>query len=75
MKNWRQLSNSRESDQMAGQTLITMMANGFGFCLGNYLGGVLQDTLGLQSMLIFAMAVTLVGALIGVCTYKFMKED
>ena len=64
-----------ESDQMAGQTLITMMANGFGFCLGNYLGGVLQDTLGLQSMLIFAMAVTLVGALIGVCTYKFMKED
>ena len=64
-----------ESDQMAGQTLITMMANGFGFCLGNYLGGVLQDTLGLQSMLIFAMVVTLVGALIGVCTYKFMKED
>lgn len=31
-----------EADQMAGQTLITMMANGFGFCLGNYLGGVLQ---------------------------------
>jgi hypothetical protein len=26
-------------------------------------------------MLIFAMVVTLVGALIGVCTYKFMKED
>ena len=63
-----------EADQMAGQTLITMMANGFGFCLGNYLGGVLQDTLGLTSMLIFAMIVTLIGALIGVYTYKFMKD-
>ena len=63
-----------ESDQMAGQTLITMMCNGFGFCLGNFLGGLLQDTLGLTSMLIFAMIVTLAGALIGVFTYKTIKD-
>lgn len=64
-----------EKDQMAGQTLITMMCNGFGFCLGNFLGGLLQDTLGLQSMLIFAMIITLAGALCGLFTYKFIKDE
>ena len=52
------------SDQAMGQTMTTVMTNGFGSTIGNVAGGVLQDTLGINSMYIFACGMTVLGALV-----------
>lgn len=49
------------SDQAMGQTMTTVMTNGFGSTIGNVAGGVLQDTLGINSMYIFACGMTVLG--------------
>ena len=51
-----------EADGMLGQTLIAIMTSGFGSMAGNYLGGRLQDTLGLDAMFVYAAACTVIGA-------------
>ena len=53
-----------KEDQIMGQTLLGMMTTGLGSMLGNVVGGILQDAFGLSSMLIFAMLMTVIGALI-----------
>lgn len=53
-----------ESDQMMGQTMIGMMTTGLGSALGNICGGVLQDILGLNSMIIFVCFMTVIGFVI-----------
>lgn len=53
-----------KEDQVMGQTLQGIMTTGLGSMLGNILGGVLQDTLGLNAMLIFAIGMTVIGSLI-----------
>lgn len=53
-----------KEDQIMGQTLLGMMTTGLGSMLGNVVGGILQDTFGLSSMLVFAMTMTVIGALI-----------
>ena len=50
--------------QFMGQTLLGMMTTGLGSMLGNVVGVILQDAFGLSSMLIFAMLMTVIGALI-----------
>ena len=52
------------SDQAMGQTMTTVLTNGFGSTIGNVAGGVLQDTLGIGSMYTFACGMTVLGALI-----------
>ena len=59
-----------EPDQMMGQTLIGMMTTGLGCSLGNICGGVLQDALGLNSMLIFACSLTVIGVIIMFVTLR-----
>lgn len=51
-----------EADGMLGQTLIAIMTSGFGSMAGNYLGGRLQDTLGLETMFAYAAVCTVIGA-------------
>lgn len=51
-----------EADGMLGQTLIAIMTSGFGSMAGNYLGGRLQDTLGLEAMFAYAAVCTVIGA-------------
>lgn len=51
-------------EQMMGQTMIGIMTTGVGSAVGNVLGGLLQDWFGLSSMLIFACAMSLLGAAI-----------
>lgn len=50
-------------DQAMGQTLTTVMTNGIGSTVGNMAGGILQDTLGIGSMYVFACGATVLGAL------------
>lgn len=50
--------------QMSGQTMIGIMTTGIGSTIGNVFGGILQDTFGLNSMLIFACILTLLGVII-----------
>ena len=59
-----------ESDQMMGQTMIAMMSTGLGSSIGNIFGGILQDSLGLNSMLIFVCGLTLIGCFIMFMTLK-----
>ena len=51
-------------DQIMGQTMIGMMTSGCGSMIGNVVGGVLQDTIGLSAMYVFALICTSIGALI-----------
>ena len=51
-------------DQAMGQTLTTVITNGVGSTIGNMAGGVLQDTLGIDSMYLFACGATALGALV-----------
>ena len=53
-----------KEDQVMGQTLQGIMTTGLGSMLGNILGGVLQDALGLNAMLVFAIGMTVIGSLI-----------
>lgn len=59
-----------ENDQMMGQTMIAMMSTGLGAAIGNIFGGILQDTFGLNSMLIFVGILTILGFLIMFFTLK-----
>ena len=45
-----------------GQTLTTVITNGIGGTRGNITGGILQDTLGIGSMYVFACGATVLGA-------------
>ncbi len=49
-------------DQAMGQTLTTVITNGIGGTIGNMAGGILQDTLGIGSMYVFACGATVLGA-------------
>ncbi|MCF0114645.1 MAG: MFS transporter, partial [Erysipelotrichaceae bacterium] len=60
--------------QIMGQTFIAVMSSGFGSTIGNILGGFLQDAYGLQSMLLFSIAITILGAIIVLGAIKFIKE-
>lgn len=60
----------KEEHQMMGQTMIGMMSTGLGSSVGNVFGGVLQDTLGLNSMLIFAGSMTVMGAIVMFITLR-----
>ena len=62
--------NLDAKDQLAGQTLIGIMTSGIGSTLGNVLGGILQDTFGLDYMFMFIYIVTITGALIIFTTKK-----
>lgn len=53
-----------ESDQMMGQTMIAIMSTGLGSSIGNIFGGIFQDYFGLNSMMIFACIMTLIGFII-----------
>ena len=53
-----------KEDQVMGQTLQGIMTTGLGSMLGNILGGVLQDALGLNAMFVFAIGMTVIGSLI-----------
>lgn len=53
--------NLEPKDQVMGQTLIIMMTSGFGAMIGNLLGGVLQDTFGLNGMYVFVYILTIFG--------------
>lgn len=64
----------REEHQVMGQTLIAMMTTGFGSTIGNVVGGFLQDSLGLSSMLYFSMGITVVGFVIALFTLKVLKQ-
>lgn len=57
-----------KEDQVMSQTLQGIMTTGLGSMLGNVLGGVLQDALGLNAMLVFAIVMTVIGSLILVGT-------
>jgi len=51
-------------DQMMGQTMIGIMTTGIGSTIGNVLGGILQDTFGLSSMLVFACLMTFTSVIV-----------
>ena len=51
-------------DQIMGQTMIGMMTSGCGSMIGNVVGGILQDTIGLSAMYVFALICTSIGALV-----------
>ena len=61
-------------DQMMGQTMIGIVTTGVGSTIGNVLGGVLQDTFGLSSMLTFACVMTIICVLTVFTTIKKVKE-
>lgn len=73
-------SHLSKSDQMMGQSMITMMTTGFGSTLGNIVGGILQDSLSLASMLLFARILTGVGTVVVLITVfgssikKYLQE-
>lgn len=50
------------ADEMLGQTFIAVMTTGIGSSVGNFAGGILQDSLGLGAMLGFALVVTFAGS-------------
>lgn len=56
--------NLAPQDQVMGQAMIGIITSGFGATVGNIMGGVLQDTLGLGAMYIFACSLTVIGAAI-----------
>ena len=57
-----------KQDQVMGQTMISVLTCGVGSCLGNVLGGLLQDTLGIEVMFAFTSLITILGAVIIVLT-------
>ena len=66
--------NLESHDQMMGQTMIGIMSSGLGSMIGNIFGGVLQDTFGIQSMLIFACTITVIGVIITFITGFYSKK-
>lgn len=60
----------KENDQMIGQTLIGIMSTGVGSSIGNIYGGILQDSMGLNSMLIFVCFITIAGFIITFLSLK-----
>lgn len=68
-------SNLEEQDQMMGQTMIAIMTSGIGSCLGNMVGGVLQDSYGINMMFAFACSMTVIGSLIIIITGIISKKQ
>ena len=66
--------NLESHDQMMGQTMIGIMSSGLGSMIGNIFGGVLQDTFGIQSMLVFACTITVIGVIITFITGFYSKK-
>ena len=56
--------------QMMGQSMIAMMSTGLGSFMGNVVGGILQDTIGLTGMYVYACSLTTIGVIIGVLTLR-----
>lgn len=63
-----------KKDQVMGQTMISVLTCGVGSCLGNVLGGILQDTLGIDVMFAFTSLITILGAAIIVLTVLGQKR-
>lgn len=54
--------------------MIGIMTSGIGSTLGNVLGGVLQDTIGLNALFVFVYLMTAIGAIIiFICKFMSMK--
>ena len=65
-----------KEDEMMGQTLIAIMTTGIGSTLGNVAGGLLQDYLGINAMLLFVIVLTVIGCAIMVLTgLKYRKSE
>jgi len=63
-----------EGDVVMGQTLIAVMTSGVGGTIGNVLGGILQDNMGMGAMFLFIITVTAAGSAIMISTgYKCKK--
>ena len=66
--------NLDTQDQMSGQTMIGIMTSGIGSTLGNVLGGILQDTIGLNALFTFVYLMTALGAvIIFICKFVSIK--
>lgn len=62
---------------MMGHTMIAIMTTGIGATLGNFGGGMLQDTFGITGLHIFTCSMTLLGTFI-ILMVKFktkLKQD
>ena len=65
--------NLDTQDQMSGQTMIGIMTSGIGSTLGNVLGGILQDTIGLNALFTFVYLMTALGAVIISVSYTHLR--
>ena len=50
--------------EMLGQTMISVMSTGIGSFMGNVMGGFLQDSFGLNVMLVAGAVMTVIGSMI-----------
>ena len=57
-----------KEDEVMGQSLIAVMTSGVGGTIGNVLGGILQDHMGMNAMLLFIIGVTITGSVIMIVT-------
>lgn len=64
-----------EKDQLMGQTLIGIMTSGIGSTLGNISGGIIQDTFGIDSMLVVVCFLTIIGTCIMVVSALVSKRN
>ena len=61
----------KPEEEIMGQTLISIMTCGVGATIGNLFGGILQDTFGIEAMLLFVVISTMIGTTIMVfVSYK-----
>jgi PPP family 3-phenylpropionic acid transporter len=56
-----------------GQTLLGIMTSGFGSTMGNVTGGILLDTLGIQTLFVVSIVVTCLGTMTILTTLKASK--
>jgi PPP family 3-phenylpropionic acid transporter len=60
-------------DLVMGQTLLGIMTSGFGSTMGNVTGGILLDTLGIQTLFVVSIVVTCLGTMTILTTLKASK--